>query len=169
MKRLTARTETGHAYLVNVKPDEQEVDSPHKNTLQCILDCFERLAAYEDTGLEPEVCADYKAFEDEAISKGITFNRIVELMEADKDGLCVVLPCKVGDTVYRNVTLMNGDTKTVEGTLIEYAVNRNGEEFYFSEPSRYHDIWCDIANLGKTVFLTRAEAEAALVKEAEHE
>ena len=48
MSRLTARTETGHAYLVNVKPDEQEVDSPHKNTLQCILDCFERLAAYED-------------------------------------------------------------------------------------------------------------------------
>ena len=37
MSRLTARTETGHAYLVNVK-----------NTLQCILDCFERLAQYED-------------------------------------------------------------------------------------------------------------------------
>ena len=54
MNRLTARTKNGHAYLVNVKPDEQEVNSPHKNTLQCILDCFERLAAYEDTGLEPE-------------------------------------------------------------------------------------------------------------------
>ena len=48
MDRLTARTKNGHAYLVNVKPDEQEVDSPHKNTLQCILDCFERLAQYED-------------------------------------------------------------------------------------------------------------------------
>ena len=53
MERLTDRTEKGHAYLVNVKPDEQEVDSPYKNTLQCILDCFERLAAYEDTTLEP--------------------------------------------------------------------------------------------------------------------
>ena len=54
MERLTDRTEKGHAYLVNVKPDEQEVDSPYKNTLQCILDCFERLAAYEETGLTPE-------------------------------------------------------------------------------------------------------------------
>ena len=50
--RLTARTENGCAYLVNVKPDEQEVDSPYKNTLQCILDCFERLAAYEDAEAE---------------------------------------------------------------------------------------------------------------------
>ena len=57
----------------------------------------ERLAAYEDTGLTPEICANYKTFEDEAISKGVTFKRIVELMEADKDGRLVVLPCKVGD------------------------------------------------------------------------
>ena len=28
--------------------DRQEFDSPYKNTLQCILDCFERLAQYED-------------------------------------------------------------------------------------------------------------------------
>ena len=37
VRAVTARTETGHAYLVNVKPDEQEVDSPYKNTLQCII------------------------------------------------------------------------------------------------------------------------------------
>ena len=47
-ERLTARNKNGLAYLVNVKPNEQEVDSPHKNTLKCILDCFERLAQYED-------------------------------------------------------------------------------------------------------------------------
>lgn len=62
---------------------------------------FLRLAAYEDTGLEPAVCANYKTFEDEAISKGVTFKRIVALMEAYRDGRLVVLPCKVGDTVYR--------------------------------------------------------------------
>lgn len=76
------------------------LDIPDKdwNGLKAV---FERLAAYEDTRLEPEVCANYKAFEDEAISKGVTFKRIVELMDADKDGQLVVLPCKVGDTVYR--------------------------------------------------------------------
>ena len=44
MNRLTTRrTDNGLAYLVGVKPNEQEVDSPHPNTLRCILDCFERL------------------------------------------------------------------------------------------------------------------------------
>lgn len=53
---------------------------------------FLRLAACEDTGLTPEICANYKTFEDEAISKGVTFKRIVALMEADRDGRVVVLP-----------------------------------------------------------------------------
>ena len=57
-----------------------------------------RLAAYEDTGLEPDVCSNYRKFEDEAISKGVTFKRIVELMNADHDGRLVVLPC--GTDVY---------------------------------------------------------------------
>ena len=53
-ERLTNRTHDGHAYLVNVKDDEQEVECKSKNTAQCILDSWERLAAYEDTGLMPE-------------------------------------------------------------------------------------------------------------------
>lgn len=50
------------------------------------------LREYLDTGLEPTMCANYKTFEDEAISKGVPFKRIVELMEADKAGRLVVLP-----------------------------------------------------------------------------
>lgn len=53
---------------------------------------WERLKAYEATGLDPEMCANYKTFEDEAISKGVPFKRIVALMEADRAGLLVVLP-----------------------------------------------------------------------------
>lgn len=55
-----------------------------------------RLAAYEETGLEPAMCANYKTFEDEAISKGVPFKRIVALMEADRAGRLAVLPCKCG-------------------------------------------------------------------------
>lgn len=54
MERLTARNAKGMAYLVNVKPNEQEVDSPHPNTLRCILDSFNHLAEYEDIGLTPD-------------------------------------------------------------------------------------------------------------------
>ena len=55
----------------------------------CAMNCkweeaaWSRLAAYEYTCLEPEMCANYKTFEDETISKGVTFKRIVALMEAD--------------------------------------------------------------------------------------
>ena len=53
VERLTARTHDGHAYLANVKDDEQEVECRSRNTAQCIMDSWERLAAYEDTGLSP--------------------------------------------------------------------------------------------------------------------
>lgn len=126
MSRLTARTETGHAYLVNVKPDEQEVDSPHKNTLQCILDCFERLAQYED---------------------------------AEEQGRCVVLPCKVGDTVYYPYA-----GRVIPKRITQYReILRKSEaidRWYCLEFS--NDETFDADDIGKTVFLTRAEAEKAL-------
>lgn len=56
----------------------------------------EKLAAYEDTGLEPE---DFKrAFNEDAVLKlagqalNITPDRLRELAQADREGRCVVLP-----------------------------------------------------------------------------
>ena len=64
----------------------------------------DRLAAYEETGLEPE---DFKrAFNKAAVLKlagqalGITPDRLRELAQADKEGRCVVLPCKPPRWVY---------------------------------------------------------------------
>lgn len=65
--------------------------------------------------------------------------RISELVEADKDGRCVVLPCKVGDKVYW----------IVDGGVFECFFTIAAAE-----------------EVGKTVFLTREAAEAALAKEA---
>ena len=134
---------------------------------------FLRLAAYEDTGLEPEMCANYKTFEDEAISKGVTFKRIVALMEADRAGRLMVLPCKDWlDVVFGDQVLFWGiDKNYMENPIREISVDdadrigwhdgyktvylkgtdENGEawEFYPEE-------------IGKTVFLTREEAEKAL-------
>jgi hypothetical protein len=51
MERLTARSPKNNmAYLVKVKQNEQDVESPYPNTLRCIMEAFERLAQYEDTG-----------------------------------------------------------------------------------------------------------------------
>lgn len=66
--------------------------------------------------------------------------RLRELAEADKAGRLVVLPCKVGDTVY----ILH---RTFDGADVV------GETGLW---------WTDILQLGKTVFLTREEAEKAL-------
>lgn len=131
------------------------------------------LREYLDTGLEPAVCANYKTFEDEAISKGVPFKRIVALMEADRAGRLAVLPCKdwlevvFGDQVLfwgidkdyveqpiREISLDDADRiGWYDGykTVFLKGTDENGEawEFYPEE-------------IGKTVFLTREEAEAAL-------
>ena len=76
MSRLSARTTNGHAYLVGVKPNEQEVNSPYRNTLQCIVDCFERLATLEDI-LYAEDGTEI-----------VTLDRLREICAAERDGRC---------------------------------------------------------------------------------
>ena len=121
-----------------------------------------RLMQYEDTGLEPAMCANYKTFEDEAISKGVTFKRIVALMEADRAGRLVVLPCKVGDTVW-----ITGSVRRLYSEKVR--------TFFCGDPSYSRGMadngvkmirttGCDIPihEFGKTVFLTRDAAGKAL-------
>lgn len=54
MDRLTARSpKSGQAYLVGVKEDEQAVSGSY-NTLNCILEAFNRLAEHEEADLAAE-------------------------------------------------------------------------------------------------------------------
>lgn len=69
--------------------------------LYCRNRLLDRLVEYEDTGLTPE---EIKApFTEDAMinlaaqALGVEPSRLRELAEADKDGRCVVLPCKVGE------------------------------------------------------------------------
>ena len=122
-----------------------------------------RLMQYEDTGLEPAMCANYKTFEDETISKGVTFKRIVELMEADRAGRLVVLPVRpvltqsIGSMLY-----IIEDGEIVEDSLCEALVGMgsNGEiNIFYTTLS--DQISFEQADIGKTVFLTREAAEKA--------
>lgn len=118
----------------------------------------ERLAAYEDTGLTPE---EIKApFTEDAMinlaaqALGVEPSRLRELAEADKDGRCVVLPCKVGDKLYR----------VFAGEIFEHRV---GSMKYFAIQGKwdietYPFCPCVESSIGKTIFLTHKEAEKAL-------
>ena len=122
------------------------------------MEFYCRLKAYEDTGLEPEeVLPKDKA--DEIALKLMrladlesicNYTRLRELAEADKDGRVVVLPCKVGDIVYKLITI-----KAQKPVILETQIKTLGQA-------------ADVARLiGKrnkiiNVFLTREEAERAL-------
>ena len=106
----------------------------------------EDLRAYEETGLTPEQCENAKAIIESAFSDDTSkAERIRELLKADKDGRVVVLPCKVGDTVWR-----------IKRTFEEYPDRSKP----YIEPSGF--LLQDVFNISKTVFLTREEAESAL-------
>ena len=59
-----------------------------------------RLAAYEETGLTPQACAEAREAGKVLSSCDISFRRLAELLTADRAGRLVVPPCKAGDTVY---------------------------------------------------------------------
>lgn len=100
-------------------------------------DWVDRLAAYEDTGLEPE-----------------------ELAQAKKKGRLVVLPCDVGDKLY-DVTLGEVREKIVVSLsmFVPESVNHlviHAEDFRTAITSY------ELQDIGETFFLTREAAEAAL-------
>ena len=126
--------------------------------LYCRNRLLDRLVEYEDTGLTPE---EIKApFTEDAMinlaaqALGVEPSRLRELAEADKDGRVVVLPCKVGDKLYR----------VFAGEIFEHRV---GSMKYFAIQGKwdietYPFLPSVESGIGKTIFLTREEAEKAL-------
>ena len=126
----------------------------------------ERLAAYEDTGLEPEavetvkIALAAKHMVDLETLNNTPISRLVELAEADKDGRVVVLPCKVGQRVF---ALLDTDKHISECEVKQIGMG-NEIGFIGLEPigARGRKYGVALNGFGKTVFLTREEAEKAL-------
>lgn len=140
----------------------------------CAMNCkweeaaWSRLAAYEDTRLTPEeIDMDHEAAEQlRHLCRNCDIDRLEELAEADRAGRLMVSPCKVGDTVW--VTRNPWTGKLLKKPLDAYV---NGVEMY--SHGLYVNLLFDtrkingtrdyeINHIGKTVFLTREEAEKAL-------
>ena len=113
----------------------------------------DRLAAYEDTGLTPERCAEFARADAEGryiVMRDTKQEGVARLRElADKDGRLVVLPCKVCDTVYLIVT------KRARVYMPEFRFIKKSKLTFLNMERILQDF-------GKTVFLTREEAEKAL-------
>lgn len=132
----------------------------------CAMNCkweeaaWSRLALYEDKELEPEEITAMQHTLDE-------YHKVADpLLRAQADGRLVVLPCKVGDTLW--VT-----SNPWTGKLLKKPLDAcvNGMKMY--SHGLYVNLLFDtrkingtrdyeINHIGKTVFLTREEAKAAL-------
>ena len=163
MKRLTGHTDIGDSLLDEIafiNPDDAEGlynlrEIAQHGSDELLYAIANRLAEYEDTGLEPEKIAFLKNVVDDAFSDKPEFTEhIRELLRAEKDGRLVVLPCKVGDTIYR----CGDPIKKIYEWQIAY-VEVYEDETVFVDDSDNTFVEADI---GKTVFLTREEAEKAL-------
>jgi hypothetical protein len=175
-ERLTKRDTDGQAMMDCQKCKADWTGKHGKPMADCTaLYCrnrlLDRLAAYEDTGLTPESVEALKlSIMGKAITEITEFNgvpiaRLKELAEADKDGRVVVPPCKVGDKLYEvtgRKTISVYKVKAIRVELFGLFIEWDIVEGF---------VWQSLAGInageiGKTVFLTREEAEKAL-KEVE--
>lgn len=136
------------------------------NGCECadIYPMIDRLVAYEDTGLEPEEVAELVSPKTVEIARLLekmcvegSAQHMLELFQAEKDGRLIVLPCKPDAIAYQ---WKIGDDIPSLFRFDGVAINEDGEITYqthWEETFKPEDF-------GKTVFLTREEAEAALKK-----
>lgn len=147
MERLTKRVD-GIAVL--------ESWAVGKDPVSVVQRLCSTLAAHEDTGLDPGDLK--KAFNEAAILKlaaqalGTTPDHLRDLIQAENDGRMVVLPCKSGSLIYV------GRKPAIITRFFGYVRERY---FYavFCDENKGIDI--PFEEIGKTVFLTREEAELA--------
>lgn len=139
MERLTQWFGYGSCRVAGIASHLEE-----KHTAEELVDILAaRLAAYEDTDLTPE---DLRSTVD------IDYVRIIELLKAEAEGRLAVLPCKMGDTVWMIVT------KRPKISMPEFSFIKRSRLTWLNAERILRDF-------GKTVFLHREEAEAALRKE----
>lgn len=136
--------------------------------IQYQADFVDRLAAYEDSGLTPEqVDALKMASMGKAVAQitefeGLPIDRLRELAVADQEGRVVVLPFKVGQKVFA----LLDDPKHVSECEVKQIGLGGSPGFAGIEPTgeRGRKYGVSLRGFGKTVFLTREEAEKALAE-----
>lgn len=116
-----------------------------------VLQCVDRLTDIEDI-----------------LGDDYDLSQLKELVEAEKDGRCVVLPCNPGDFVW---VITERGSKCVERWIVHRVYKRDVGGWYFDlknmmlsqkRPNEFEMCKKAVSSFGKTVFLTREAAGEAL-------
>lgn len=123
---------------------------------------WERLKAYEDSRLSPQACAEAREIEETLSSYDYSISRMVELMKADVEGRVVVPPCKVGETIYFARANPILQYKVTGYEMGEASISQVRSKHVDKETGLTFNFTFRPSSIGKTVFLSREEAEKAL-------
>lgn len=168
MERFTFRDKDGTASIFLDESSEWTISRNANRQYTITGEAIDRLAAYEDTGLEPEDLK--KTFNETAIIKlaaqalNTTPEHLRDLLQAEQDGRLVVLPCNVGDVVFAvdcEYLDCNNCDMLENGKYCPYIDKPICPKGTVRRRTFHYSL---IPYLGKTVFLTREEAEAALAQ-----
>lgn len=171
MERLTRRI-NGVVVYVGAKNPYSTGQIPCEVEPAGVREMMDRLAAYEETGLTPEKVLPKKMADEVAmkllrladLGSFAPYERLRKLAEADKDGRVVVLPVKpVLTPILSSMLYIIEDEDIYEDALYEAVVG-------MSESGKTNVVYTTLsdqmifeqADIGKTVFLTREDAEKAL-------
>ena len=86
-----------------------------------------------------------------------------EYKDAEEEGLLVKLPCKIGSTLYQPINSHINEYKVI-GLAFDIFQNKWMYEVAYEIVEQWYKTVCDFEVIGKTVFLTKEEAEKALAE-----
>lgn len=152
---------------------------------------FPTLYAYEETGMTPDQIVAMKGLhtarqdliaENEKLKADHNFllQKLREYamcdackhkdnLNAEEEGRLVLLPpCKIGDTIYITAyppDEIEAEPEIWDGKVKKFCVYKNGVDVFYMYGPFMRGITVPASEFGKTWFLTREEAEAALAKD----
>ena len=164
-ERMTKRDTDGQAMMDCQKCEADWTGKHCKPMVDCTaLYCRnrlkDRLAAYEDTGLTPELVREVAEFAVWVHENGM--DKIREWVKAEEEKRLGVMPCKAGDTLYyapESYALCGYDSEPIFVKEVHWYNGTVVVECYLDPDTNVSVITEDF---GKTVFFTREEAEKAL-------
>jgi len=110
-----------------------------------------------------------KAIENALVIRQISL-KLKDYEDLEEQGLLIELPCKVGDSVYFIMKEFDIAKESWKRNIDEYIVteirgNKYNPLWFMASSEKCTHIDFHPTQIGKTVFLTREEAEKALLKE----
>lgn len=105
----------------------------------------------------------YSLSDKENVHFGTAIDKLADYEVAEKQGLLLRLPCKIGSTLYQPISNRINEYKVI-GLCFDITKNKWMYEVAYQIGCEWVKTTCDFDCINKTVFLTKEEAEQALAE-----